>query len=138
MPALVRGAASDPWAASDLLTPKELVDMLTQGWYENRLHIIYVGFPTLYRAAHIPRAMMEGPASKPEGLEKLKEFAGHVSPSHEIVLYCGCCPFVQCPNIRPAYSALRDKGFKNVKVLVIEHNFHTDWVSKDYPTEKAS
>jgi hypothetical protein len=138
MPVLVRGAANDPWTAPDLLTPKQLADMLTQDGYEQRLSIIFVGFPALYRAAHIPHAMMEGPASKPESLEKLKEFARDLPKRREVVLYCGCCPFDKCPNVRPAYSALRGMGFKSLKVLVIEHNFHTDWVSKGYPTEKAS
>lgn len=132
MPALIRGAASDPWSASDLLTPKELAEPR-----KDNLTIIYVGFPSLYRAAHIPAAMMEGPASKPDGLGRLKQFARDLPKGREVVLYCGCCPFAQCPNIRPAYSALRDLGFKNLKVLAIEHNFHTDWVSKGYPTEKA-
>lgn len=130
MPALIRGAASNPWSASDLLTPKELAD--SRG---DKPLIVYVGFPSLYRAAHIPGAVMQGPASKPDGLEKLKQFARELPKDREIVLYCGCCPFAQCPNIRPAYSALHDMGFKDTKVLVIEHNFHTDWIAKGYPAE---
>lgn len=133
MPALILGAANDPWPASDLLTPKELA-----GSRGDKSLILYVGFPALYRAAHIPGAVMQGPASKPDGLDKLKQFARDLAKDREIVLYCGCCPFAQCPNIRPAYSALRNLGFKNLKVLVIEHNFHTDWVSKGYATEKAA
>ncbi|HZQ53994.1 MAG TPA: rhodanese-like domain-containing protein [Bryobacteraceae bacterium] len=129
-PALLRGAMSDPWTSSDLLTPKQLAQ--SRG---GKHIIIYVGFPSLYRAAHIPGAVMQGPASKPESLEKLKQFARELPKDREVVLYCGCCPFAQCPNIRPGYSALHDMGLKNLKVLVIEHNFHTDWVSKGYPTE---
>jgi thiosulfate/3-mercaptopyruvate sulfurtransferase len=135
MPGLLCAAASDPWPAADLLTPKELSDMLTRG---DKPAIVYVGFPSLYRAAHIPGAVMQGPASKPDALEKLKQFARDLPKDRQIVLYCGCCPFAQCPNIRPAYSALHALGFKNLKVLVIEHNFHTDWVSKGYPAEKAA
>jgi 3-mercaptopyruvate sulfurtransferase SseA len=42
---------------------------------------------------------------------------------------------VKCPNVRPAYSALKAAGFKNVRVLDIPENFHADWVAKGYPTE---
>lgn len=136
LPAVVLAAASDPWSASDLISPKDLADILNQSRAE-KPRIVYVGFPSLYPGGHVPGASMEGPASRPEGLEKLKAFAANLPKDREIVLYCGCCPFAQCPNVRPAYSALHDMGFKNLKVLVIEHNFHTDWASKGYPTEKG-
>jgi thiosulfate/3-mercaptopyruvate sulfurtransferase len=132
LPAVVCAAASDPWPASDLISPKDLAGRLNQG-----STIIYVGFPSLYRGAHIPGAVMQGPASKPEALDKLKQFAAGLPKDRKVVLYCGCCPFAQCPNVRPAYSALQGMGFKSLKVLAIEHNFHTDWVSKGYPTEKG-
>jgi hypothetical protein len=53
----------------------------------------------------------------------------------DIVLYCGCCPMVKCPNIRPAYRALREMGFQHVRVLNIATNMHEDWFGKGYPSE---
>ena len=38
--------------------------------------IFHVGPNLLYRSKHIPGAIYAGPASKPEGLELLKEAAG--------------------------------------------------------------
>jgi hypothetical protein len=55
----------------------------------------------------------------------------------ELFIYCGCCPFIKCPNIRPAYSALHEMGFSKVKVVMIETNLHTDWIEKGYPSEKS-
>ena len=57
--------------------------------------------------------------------------------SKPIVLYCGCCPWSRCPNVQPAYEALRSMGFAQVKVLHIDQNFGTNWVAKGYPTAKG-
>jgi len=54
-----------------------------------------------------------------------------------IVLYCGCCPWNHCPNVKPAYDALQAMGFRNLKVLYIANNFGADWVDKGYPTAKG-
>jgi thiosulfate/3-mercaptopyruvate sulfurtransferase len=95
--------------------------------------ILCVAFPVLYRQKHIPGAEFAGPTSKPEGLEALKAAAAKLPRDKEIVIYCGCCPMVRCPNIRPAYSALKALGFKHPRVLNLAENFHTDWASKGYP-----
>ena len=87
----------------------------------------------MYHSVHIPGAILAGPCSKPEGLETLKKTALHLPRSREIVLYCGCCPFVRCPNVKPAYTTLRGMGFSNIKVLELDTNFHTDWVAKGFP-----
>jgi thiosulfate/3-mercaptopyruvate sulfurtransferase len=54
-----------------------------------------------------------------------------------IVLYCGCCPWRQCPNINPAYNELHAMGFRNVKVLYIANNLGADWVGRGYPVAKG-
>jgi hypothetical protein len=95
-----------------------------------------VAFPVLYRQKHIIHADFAGPGSKPEGLEALKTAVASTAKDSEIVLYCGCCPIVRCPNIRPAYKTLKDAGFTKVRVLNIPENFHTDWVAKGYPVEE--
>jgi rhodanese-related sulfurtransferase len=123
-------ATSDPWSTRDLMQPADLVAMKSQP------AIFYVGFPVLYRAAHIPGAVLAGPCSKSEGLDLLTKALGPLPRPREIVLYCGCCPFQKCPNIRPAYQAAADLGFSRVRVLVIETNLHTDWVAKGYPVAR--
>jgi thiosulfate/3-mercaptopyruvate sulfurtransferase len=41
----------------------------------------------------------------------------------------------KCPNIRPAFSALKSAGFQNVRVLELRTNLRTDWTAKGYPVE---
>ncbi|HEY3940834.1 MAG TPA: family 43 glycosylhydrolase [Bryobacteraceae bacterium] len=129
--------AEDPWTPADLLQPSELAARLATK-EQSKPEILFVGFPVLYRAAHIPGAALAGPCSKAEGLDLLKKTVADQPRDRELVIYCGCCPFVKCPNVRPAFRALHEMGFSRVKVLVIENNFHADWVAKGYPVEKAA
>ena len=100
--------------------------------------LIYVGFPVLYKGAHIPGAILAGPVAKPEGLKALENAAANAPKNAQIVLYCGCCPFTQCPNVRPAFKRLREMGYTNVKLVIIPTNLATDWIAKGYPIEKAA
>lgn len=128
--------ASDPWSAQEIVQPKALAGRLQAN--EN-VPVFYVGFPTLYRnGSHVKGAALAGPCSKAEGIEALKKAVAQLPRDKELFIYCGCCPFIKCPNIRPAYSALHDMGFTKVKVVMIETNLHTDWVEKGYPSEKAA
>ena len=99
--------------------------------------ILYVGFPNLYKGAHIRGAVLDGPASKASGLEQLRQVTDKMPRDHAIVIYCGCCPFDVCPNVRPAYRFLKDQGFTNVRVVKMPTNMHTDWVEKGYPISKG-
>lgn len=129
----VAAQTSDPWQVKELLQPKELAAELQA---KQSAPIFYVGFPVLYKGgAHIAGATLAGPCSKADGLEGLKKAVNDLPRDKELVIYCGCCPFVKCPNIRPAYKALHDMGFSQLKVLMIETNLHTDWVEKGYPVD---
>jgi rhodanese-related sulfurtransferase len=127
---------SDPWKNSDLMEPEALAARLKTA--AEKPAILYVGFPVLYRGAHIPGAVLAGPLSKPEGVEALKQAVAKLSKESSIVLYCGCCPFTKCPNVRPAFRILREMGYTNVKLVVMPTNLHTDWTAKGYPVEKAA
>jgi thiosulfate/3-mercaptopyruvate sulfurtransferase len=126
----------DPWAATELIKPEELARRLTAK--DSPPPILFVGFAVLYRGARLPGALLAGPCANPQGIEELKKAAKSLARDQEIVIYCGCCPFVKCPNVRPAYATLRDLGFKRIRVLVLETNLHTDWVAKGYPAEKKT
>ena len=67
----------------------------------------------------------------------MKSCTDTLTLSTDQVIYCGCCPFEKCPNIRPAYTALNGMGFKRLRVLVIPADFATDWVGKGYPMQKG-
>ncbi len=101
-------------------------------------HILYVGFPILYKGAHIKEAAFAGPCSKQEGLDLLTKELKSVPHDAEVIVYCGCCPFTRCPNIRPAYHALKAMGYTKIKVLELPTNLHTDWVEKGYPVEQST
>ena len=122
--------AGDPWSDKDLLQPKEVAANLKGPL------VLHVGFNVLYRAAHIPGSEYAGPGSKAEGLELLKKAVAGQAKDREIVLYCGCCPWEKCPNIRPAFSALHDLGFTRVKVMIVPENLKADWIDKGFPTER--
>src|SRR5215472_8893205 len=124
--------AGDPWNPSDVLQPSEVAAKLKGAL------VIHVGFPVLYRAAHIAGSQYAGPGSKPEGIAELKKAVSSEPRNSRVILYCGCCPWEKCPNIRPAYSALREMGFTDVKVMIVPENLKADWIDKGYPTEKRA
>ena len=126
---------SGPWAASQLLEPRLLVESIHNGRAPS---ILMVGPRVLYDGSHVQSAGYAGPANTPEGIQKLLAVARGFSKDTPLVIYCGCCPMTRCPNVRPAFAALRDAGFKNVKVLALTESMHSDWTEKGYPTQKAN
>jgi len=119
--------------SSQLINPEELVKLLRS---EKPL-IIQVGSHVLYQQAHIPGSEYIGPASSESGLQSLRKRVESLPRNKFIVIYCGCCPWSHCPNVKPADDALRAMGFTNVKVLYIANNFGADWVDKGYPVAKG-
>src|SRR4051812_25513608 len=115
------GAAGE----APLVQPKDLAAQLA-GQSSQKPVLFHVGFAVLYRNKHIPGSTYAGPGSKPEGIEALKTAAAKVPRDREIVLYCGCCPWDRCPNVKPAIAALRGMGFKNVKAMYIPTNLARD------------
>jgi hypothetical protein len=125
-------AAPDPWAQNEVLQPAELAKAIESG---KAPIILSVAFPVLYKGKHVVHAINAGPTSKPEGIEALKAAVAKLPKDADLVIYCGCCPMVKCPNIRPAYQTLKALGFTRVRVVSIPTNLHTDWVSKGFPSE---
>jgi thiosulfate/3-mercaptopyruvate sulfurtransferase len=121
---------------SQLVNPNELVKILQSSAGEKPL-IIQVGSHVLYTQAHIQGSEYIGPASSASGLQQLRKRVEPLPRDKFIVIYCGCCPWSHCPNVKPAHDALRALGFTNVKVLYISDNFGVNWVDKGYPTAKG-
>src|SRR5690349_16062375 len=128
-------AVTDPWAKPEILDPAAVAQELQSGKTPT---ILSVAFPVLYRSRHILRAIDAGPGNKPEGIELLKKAVAPLPKDADIVVYCGCCPMERCPNVRPAYRTLKEMGFTHIRVLNIPTNMHTDWYSKNYPSEPGS
>ena len=100
--------------------------------------VLQVGPERLYRTAHIRGAEYAGMAAESAGMQKLRDRVQGLKRNAAIVIYCGCCPWEHCPNMRPAYEELRKMGFSNVKALYLPTNFKTDWDDRGYPTEKSN
>jgi hypothetical protein len=132
--ALGVGQQADPWKTTDLISAPDLAAVL-QSKDGKRPIILATPFPVLYRSKRIPGAKWAGPGGKPEGIETLKKAVEGLPKDSDLVLYCGCCPMKQCPNMRPAFRALRELGFTKIRVLDIPTNMHTDWYTKNFPTD---
>ncbi len=128
--------ASDPWQAGQLIKPEELVKVLS-GTAGAKPVVLCVGFLVLYQGGHIAGARFAGPASRPQGIQKLKREVKNFPRDKEIVLYCGCCPWKDCPNIRPAFRTMERLGFKNIRVLYLPNNLLEDWIDQGFPTRKG-
>lgn len=99
--------------------------------------MLQVGSHTLFVQAHIPGSEYVGAAANQTGLQQLRKRVESLPRNRFIVIYCGCCPWSHCPNVKPAHDELTALGFTNVKVLYISDNFGTNWVEKGYPTAKG-
>jgi hypothetical protein len=128
--------ASDPWTKSEVLEPSVLADLMKDS--KQPPTVLCVAFPVLYKLKHISHASFAGPGSKPEGIDMLKKAVANLPKDADLVIYCGCCPMVKCPNIRPSYKVLKEMGFTHVRILNIPTNMNADWYSKNYPTEEGS
>lgn len=124
-------AISDPWSKQDLIEPADLLPRIN----DKQLRLFCVGFPQLYRKHRIAHAQLAGPVNQADGLSALRTATSHLPKTEEIVIYCGCCPMKDCPNTRPAYTALKSAGFQKVRVLNLPRNLRLDWVEKGYPSE---
>lgn len=133
----VAAGSSAKIPAADVVEPQALSARLKDKSKPAPL-VIHVGFSPLYKLGHIPGSEYFGPGSKPEPLVALRRRLSKVPRDREIVLYCGCCPWVHCPNIEPAFAAVRAMGFKNVKTLHLERSFGQDWTEAGLPVAKGA
>ena len=124
----------DPWTNEQLIHPGELLKQMPSA---ERPLVLHIGVAFLFKSGHIPGSKYVGQASKTEGIENLKKAVQEVPLNRQIVLYCGCCPWKDCPNIRPAFKILRELRFTKVKLLYLPTSFAQDWVEKGLPVEKG-
>jgi thiosulfate/3-mercaptopyruvate sulfurtransferase len=118
------------WNQKDLIQPKDVAAKLKD---KTKPLILQIGFETLYKSNHLPGAEYAGPASNPKGIEAIRKAVTGVAKDREIIIYCGCCPWDHCPNIKPAFDLLKGLGFANVKAMMIVDNLDADWIKKGYP-----
>ena len=121
---------SEPWTGDQLLAPADLARAMNDP--QAKQPIIFSIGP----GAVIKGSIDIGAARDKENLDKLKKQLLALPKDAAIVIYCGCCPFEHCPNVRPAFSLLNEMKFTRHKLLNLEHNIKTDWINKGYPVEK--
>jgi hypothetical protein len=122
-------------APGRLINPEDLAKMLQPG--KDTPLMLQVGSRMLFLQAHIAGSEYVGAGANETGLKQLRKRVESLPRNKFIILYCGCCPWNHCPNVKPADDALRTMGFTNVKVLYLADNFGTNWVDKGYPTAKG-
>jgi rhodanese-related sulfurtransferase len=135
-PALAAPQSASSIPKADLMQPADLAAKLKSASTPKPL-LLHVGFHILYTQAHIPGSEYVGPTSEEAGLQLLRSRVAKLPKDTSIVIYCGCCPWSDCPNIAAAYDALHALGFKQVKALYIADNFGTDWINHGYPVAKG-
>jgi hypothetical protein len=118
---------TEPWTPDQLLEPSKLAATLNDSNAVKPL-IISIG-----PAGLIKGAIKMGAAKEKDNLDNLKEFLSKEDKNKEIVIYCGCCPFKDCPNIRPAFTLLNKMKFTYHKLLNLPHNLKIDWINYGYP-----
>ena len=87
--------------------------------------------------ATIPNSIDVGMVNTKDGLDKLKTELNDLSKEKKIIIYCGCCPYEHCPNVRPAINVLKEMKFTNYYLLDLPHNIKKDWIDKGYPVTKS-
>ncbi len=116
------------WTAKQLIALAELATVVKT---KNAPVIFSVG-----PAATIPASIEIGMVKDKANLNNFKKQLSALPKNTKIVVYCGCCPYEHCPNVRPAIDVLNQMKFTNYKLLDLPHNIKTDWIDKGYPTVK--
>jgi rhodanese-related sulfurtransferase len=119
-----------------MIAPAELAQRMDD-IKAGRIAVLYVGPEQLFRQARIPGARLLPETGTDEGYGALVRAIESTPKDTEIVVYCGCCPYRSCQNVRPASKALKASGRTDAKYLDLPTNFKTDWTKKGYPVERG-
>lgn len=117
------------WTKDELIQPAALAKTIES---DKDLPLIYCVGPGVV----IPHSIDIGMVKDSQNLQKFKNSISKLSRDTNIVIYCGCCPFDHCPDVRPAIALLKEMKFTNFHLLNLPDNIKTDWISKGYPQVK--
>ncbi len=117
----------EPWTESQLMSPPELAKIINES-SKPTTYIFSIG-PT----GLIKNSIDIGEGKEKANLDRLKKQVDKLPLDARIVIYCGCCPFDKCPNIRPAFNLLNEMKFTNHKLLNLPKNLKVDWIDHGYP-----
>jgi thiosulfate/3-mercaptopyruvate sulfurtransferase len=117
------------WTKDQLLEPSELAGTINS---KKDVPVILSVGP----GAIIPGSINMGMVSDTAVLKKFRAYLTNLPKDKKVIIYCGCCPFNHCPNVRPAIDVLKEKGFTNYYLLNLPHNIKIDWIDEGYPVVK--
>ena len=117
------------WTNKDLTAPASLAATLRAN---KDVPIMFSIGP----GAIIPNSIDIGMVKEEKNLEKFKEQISKLPKSANILIYCGCCPYEHCPDVRPAIALLKSMNYTNFHLLDLPNNIKTDWIAKGYPTKE--
>jgi thiosulfate/3-mercaptopyruvate sulfurtransferase len=115
------------WTQDQLIEPAQLAQTIQKN---EALPIIYSIGP----GAVIKNSIDIGSIKDAQNMQEFKKQLSKLPKDANVVVYCGCCPFEHCPNVRPAVATLKEMQFTNYKLLNLSHNVKTDWLDKGYPS----
>jgi thiosulfate/3-mercaptopyruvate sulfurtransferase len=125
--ALGQDTGSEPWKEHQLMPPAILAQLINDSSARQPV-ILSIGTGALIKGS-----IDMGEAKNPAQLNNLEFQLSKLSRDTAIVIYCGCCPFQHCPNIRPAFDLLNKMKFVNHKLLHLPKNIKADWINNGYP-----
>ena len=123
-------AEAQTWKKEQVMPPADLAAMINSN--SKDLPVIFNVGPM----DNIKKAVFVGRATSATFVDNMKKELNMVPKTKTVVVYCGCCSFGSCPNLKPAYEGLLSLGYKNAKVLEIPEGIKPDWVAKGYPMEQ--
>jgi len=123
-----KATAQNPinWTSDQLIEPSQLAAIIKS---DKQIPVIFSIGP----GAIVPHSKDIGMVKEEENMKKFKEELSGLPRDTQIVIYCGCCPYEHCPNVRPAIQVLKDMKFTNYKLLDLPDNIKIDWINKGYP-----
>ncbi|MBI3134460.1 MAG: rhodanese-like domain-containing protein [Bacteroidetes bacterium] len=122
--------SAEPWRVDQLLDPAELAKTLLEK-SAKQPYIFSIG-----PSGDILSSTDIGPLNDSINYSKFRTTLEPLDRNAEIVIYCGCCPFENCPNIRPGFELLNNLNFTNHKLLNLPQNLKADWIDKGYPMKE--
>ena len=123
------GQTGEPWTSKDLMEPDALASMLNNS--KSQKPVIFNIGPL----ANIKGAVNIGSTASKANLDKLSKSLAAIPKDKIVVIYCGCCPFRSCPNIRPAFNLLKERGYIKARLLNLKQNLKVDWIDYGYPVD---
>ena len=120
-------STGEPWRSDQLMDPADLARIISDPNARQPV-LLSIG-----PAAVIKNSIDIGPTQDKANLERLRVELDKLSRASDVIIYCGCCPFKNCPNIRPAFSLMNEMKFEHHKLLNISRNIKMDWIDKGYP-----